>query len=119
MRRDDERLQDILDAIIAIERYASQGRQAFDSQELIQVWMVHHFQIIGEAANALSPERLSRYPRVPWRQIIGLRNMLVHEYFRIDRQAIWDITESDLPPLKSTVEQMLADFSDGNIMPKS
>ena len=119
MRRDDERLQDILEAIIAIERYTIQGRQAFDAQELIQVWMVHHFQIIGEAANSLSPERLSRYPRVPWRQIIGLRNMLVHEYFRIDRQAIWDITESDLPPLKSTVEQMLTDFSDDNITPKS
>lgn len=110
MRRDDERLQDILDAIIAIERYASQGREAFDAQELIQVWMVHHFQIIGEAANALSMERLSQYPRVPWRQIIGLRNMLVHEYFRIDRQAVWDIIESDLPPLKLTVEQMLGDF---------
>jgi uncharacterized protein with HEPN domain len=110
MRRDDEQLQDILDAIIAIERYTSQGRQAFEEQELIQVWMVHHFQIIGEAANALSPERLSRYPRVPWRQIIGLRNMLVHEYFRIDRQAIWDIIESDLPPLKLTVEQMLENF---------
>ncbi len=110
MRRDDERLQDILDAIIAIERYASQGREAFDAQELIQVWMVHHFQIIGEAANALSMERLSQYPRVPWRQIIGLRNMLAHEYFRIDRQAIWDIVESDLPPLKLTVEKMLENF---------
>ena len=75
--------------------------------------MVHHFQIIGEAANSLSPARVSRYPQVPWRQIIGLRNMLVHEYFRIDRQAIWDIIESDLPPLKLTVEQMLKNFNDG------
>ena len=46
MRREVERLQDILDAITAIERYASQGRQAFDEQELIQVWVVHHLQII-------------------------------------------------------------------------
>jgi uncharacterized protein with HEPN domain len=114
MRREDERLQDILDAIVAVERYAIQGKQAFEDQELIQVWIVHHFQIIGEAANALSPERLSRYPMIPWRQIIGLRNMLVHEYFRIDRQAMWDITESDLPPLKSIVEQMLQDFRDNN-----
>jgi uncharacterized protein with HEPN domain len=114
VRREDERLQDILDAIVAVERYAIQGKQAFEEQELIQVWMVHHFQIIGEAANALSPERLSRYPMIPWRQIIGLRNMLVHEYFRIDRQAMWDITESDLPPLKSIVEQMLQDFRASN-----
>jgi uncharacterized protein with HEPN domain len=112
VRREDERLQDILDAIAAIERYASQGKKAFAEQELIQVWMVHHLQIIGEAANSLSPERLSRYPIIPWRQIIGLRNMLVHEYFKIDRQAIWDITEMDLPPLQLIVEQMLQDLGD-------
>jgi uncharacterized protein with HEPN domain len=52
MRRDDKRLQDILDAIVAVERYVSQGKQSFDEQKLIQVWMVHHFQIIGEAANS-------------------------------------------------------------------
>ena len=80
--------------------------------------MVHHFQIIGEAANSLSPARLSRYPHVPWRQMIGLRNMLVHEYFRIDRQAIWDIIELDLPPLKLTVEQMLESFRDDDINSK-
>jgi uncharacterized protein with HEPN domain len=114
MRRDDERLLDILDALAAIERYASKGKQAFKEQELIQVWIVHHFQIIGEAANALSPARLSQYQTIPWRQIIGLRNMLVHEYFRIDRQAIWDITESDLPPLKLVVEKMLQDFRDND-----
>ena len=56
MRREAERLQDILDAIAAIERYASLGRQAFDNQELIQIWIVHHLQIIGEATNALSSE---------------------------------------------------------------
>jgi uncharacterized protein with HEPN domain len=112
MRREDERLLDILDALAAIERYTIQGKQAFEEQELIQVWIVHHFQIIGEAANTLSSQRLSQYSTIPWRQIIGLRNMLVHEYFRIDRQAIWDITESDLPPLKLVVEQMLQDFRD-------
>ena len=46
MRREAERLQDVLDAIGAIERYASRGRQAFDEQELIQIWIVHHLQII-------------------------------------------------------------------------
>jgi len=52
MRREAERLQDILDAITAIERYTRQGRQAFDDRELIQVWVVYHLQIIGEAANS-------------------------------------------------------------------
>lgn len=49
MRRDPERLQDILDAIIAIERYLGEGEVALERQELIQIWMVFHLQIIGEA----------------------------------------------------------------------
>ncbi len=69
MRREAERLQDILDAIAAIERYASRGRQAFDNQELIQIWIVHHLQLIGEATNALSSELTGRYPSVPWRKL--------------------------------------------------
>lgn len=110
MRREDERLQDILAAISAIERYANQERSAFDDEELIQVWMIHHLQIIGEAANAISTERLNNYPEIPWREIIGLRNILVHEYFKVDRQAIWDIIKLDIPPLKVTVEKMLREF---------
>jgi uncharacterized protein with HEPN domain len=66
MRRDDERLQDILEAIEAIERYESQGKVAFDEQELIQVWMVHQLQIIGEATNSLSKETLNQYTDIPW-----------------------------------------------------
>jgi len=84
MRREAERLQDILDAIAAIERYASLGRQAFDNQELIQIWIVHHLQIIGEATNALSSELTDRYSQpVPWAQIVAFRNLVVHEYFRV------------------------------------
>ena len=64
MRREDERLRDILAAITAIERYANHGKTAFDEQESIQVWMVHQLQIIGEAANALSPETLNNYQKI-------------------------------------------------------
>jgi uncharacterized protein with HEPN domain len=71
MRREAQRLQDILDAIATIERYASLGRQAFDNQELIQIWIVHHLQIIGEATNALSSELTGRYSQVPWAQIVA------------------------------------------------
>jgi uncharacterized protein with HEPN domain len=69
MRREAERLQDMLDAIAAIERYSNQGRPAFDEQELIQIWVVHHLQIIGEAANSLSTDLLNQDPEVPWAEI--------------------------------------------------
>ena len=110
MRRDDERLRDMLAAIAAIERYLQPGRSAFDEQELIQVWVAYHLQMIGEAATALSSDLKARYPNVPWPQIIGLRNLLVHEYFRVDIQVLWDIASNDLPPLKTHIQAILPDL---------
>jgi uncharacterized protein with HEPN domain len=110
VRRENERLQDILDAIAAIERYTQQGKPVFDEQELIQVWVAYHLQKIGEAANALSAELKAAYSEVLWSQIIGLRNLLVHEYFRVDPQILWDITQYDLPALKITVYKMLQEL---------
>lgn len=106
MRRDEERLQDILDAIAAIGRYTQQGRAAFDQQELLQVWVAYHLQMIGEAANALSADLQARSSDVPWARIIGLRNLLVHEYFRIDPQILWDVTQQDLQPLEVAIHKM-------------
>jgi uncharacterized protein with HEPN domain len=111
MRREDERLRDILDAIVSIERYTNQGKTAFDEQELIQVWMVHQLQIIGEAANALSMETLNNYPEIPWKQIIGFRNLVVHEYFRVSLNLVWSIVQNNIPPLKLTIERIVEDFS--------
>lgn len=108
MRRDEERLQDILDAITAIERYTEQGRAAFDQQELLQVWVAYHLQMIGEAASALSNELKAASVDVPWVQIIGLRNLLVHEYFRIDPQILWDVTQQDLRPLEDAIKNIQA-----------
>ncbi|KAM3099301.1 DUF86 domain-containing protein [Phormidesmis sp. 146-12] len=110
MRRDSERLRDILEAIEAIERYTHQGREAFDEQELIQVWVVHHLQVIGEAANALSNELIDRYPETPWVQIVAFRNLVVHEYFRVSLNLVWSIVQNNLPSLKSTVEIMLQEL---------
>jgi uncharacterized protein with HEPN domain len=110
VRRDDEQLQDILDAIAAIERYTQQGRQVFEEQELIQIWIAYHLQMIGEAANVLSTELKAEYSEIPWTQIIGLRNLLVHEYFRVDTQILWDVTQYDLRPLKATVMTMVQDL---------
>lgn len=112
MRRDGERLRDILDAIAAIERYANQGKQSFDEQELIQVWIVHHLQIIGEAANSLSVELINQYSEVPWAQIIAFRNILVHEYFRVSLNLVWAIVQNNLPSLKDAVDRMLVEIDD-------
>lgn len=107
MRSDRERLLDIVEAIERIEKYAAQGRQAFDRDELIQNWFVRHLQIIGEAARALPAEFKDRYPEVPWLQIMGMRNILVHDYFGIDKEVVWSAVERDLPDLKGKIEAIL------------
>ena len=90
-----------------IERYAARGREAFERDELIQVWVIHHLQLIGEAVRALSSELTSRHPQVPWQQIVGMRNILVHHYFGVDVAVVWSAVERDLPALKSRVGDIL------------
>jgi uncharacterized protein with HEPN domain len=109
MRDDKERLRDILEAIAQIEKYAVLGQAEFQQNELIQVWIVHHLQIIGEASNSLSQKLITKYPRVPWAEIVAFRNILVHEYFRVDLKAVWKIIERDLSDLKNQVEDILED----------
>jgi len=110
MRGDRERLLDIREAIERIEKYAIQGRNALARDELIQTWTVHHLQIIGEAVRALSPEFRAQHAEIPWAQIIGMRNILVHRYFGIDVDAVWSAVERDLPELGSQIEMILADW---------
>jgi len=102
-----ERLQDILEAIGHIDRYAARGREAFEADELIQSWFVRHLQIIGEAARALPEEIRAKMPDIPWSQVIGMRHILVHDYFGIDTEVVWDAVQRDLPSLKEKITSLL------------
>jgi len=104
-----ECLEDILEAIGHIERYAGRGRAAFEGDELIQSWFVRHLQIIGEAVRALPREIRDRAPDIPWSEIVGMRHILVHDYFAVDTHVVWDVVERDLPELKRQVEAILAE----------
>ena len=107
MRRDLDRLRDILEAIEAIERHTAGGRERFDRDELVRIWCLKHVEIIGEAVSRLSDDLRSRYAAVPWRAIIGMRNTLIHGYFDVDRDAVWAVVENDLGKLRSAVELIL------------
>jgi uncharacterized protein with HEPN domain len=108
MRDDRERLQDILEAIEKIDKYASQGRHAFDTDELIQSWIVNHLRILGEAARTLSPKTQQQFPSIPWSKIIGMRHVLIHNYFAIDEDIVWRVVEEFLPELKNQIKLVLA-----------
>ncbi len=107
MRDDTERLRDILEAIERLEKYARQGKTVFEQQELIQTWVIYHLQIIGEVARTTSQEFKARYPEIPWQDASDLRNLIIHEYFRVNLDIIWDIVQNDIPPLKQQIESIL------------
>jgi uncharacterized protein with HEPN domain len=107
MRDPKERLRDILEAIAAIDRYRDRDRSAYDQDELLQVWFLRHLQIIGEAARRLPEEIRNLAPDIPWQKMIGMRNILVHGYFAIDLDVVWDAVQRDVPLLKPAVEALL------------
>ena len=110
MRRELERLLDILEAIERIERYAIQGKSVFLENELIQNWMVNHITVIGEACRALPEDFQAHYSDVPWADIIAMRNILVHHYFGIDLNAVWSVVERDIPELKTNILVILKEL---------
>ncbi|MFM7190517.1 MAG: DUF86 domain-containing protein [Microcystaceae cyanobacterium] len=107
MRNDQERFKDIQEAINKIEKYTNQGKHDFFANELIQGWILLQLQIIGEAARSMTPKTYEQYPEISWRDIIDFRNLLVHEYFRVDPRLIWPIVEQELPILKQQIQSIL------------
>jgi uncharacterized protein with HEPN domain len=106
MRDDRERLLDILEAIQKIEQYAHDETMPAN-EDLVEVWMIHHLQIIGEAASRVSNELRAKYPEVAWGGMIGMRHVLVHGYFETDKELVWRVVEQDIPTLKLQIEKIL------------
>lgn len=107
MRNDRERLLDIIAAIDRIERYSKRGRATFERDELIQTWVVHHIEILGEAARSLSEGFRKQHRGVPWSEMAAMRNLLAHEYFGIDVERVWVTVERDLAALRPQIEQII------------
>jgi uncharacterized protein with HEPN domain len=109
MRDDKERLLDILEAIDKIESHI-QDRNTLEKNELLQVWTVHHIQIIGEASARLSEDLRINHSEIPWVEIIAMRNIIVHRYFLVDTNEIWNTVKHDLPKLKDDIQRILHEY---------
>lgn len=107
MRDDREKLHDIVEAIERIERYAVRGRKAFEQDELIQTWFTQNLQIIGEASRVLSSDLRIQHPEVPWSKMIGMRNILTHNYFEIDLDIVWAVVDQELLELRQKIETIM------------
>ncbi len=101
-------LDDILESINRIFIYiADMGYEAFsDDQKTIDA-VVRNLEIIGEAARNLSDDVQRSMPEIQWKKIVGLRNILTHEYFGVNRQIVWDVVQTKLRPLKSACEKTI------------
>lgn len=105
---DKTRLQHIYDAILEIESYVKEsGYDSFQNNSMMQFACVKQLEIIGEAANHLTPHFKKLYSEIQWREIIDLRNLLIHEYFGIDTKIVWDIIKTDIVSLKYQIKEII------------
>ena len=104
---DKIRLKHILDAIEEVNTYLIDTEfSIFLENSMMRFACVKQMEIIGEASNYLSDELKLQFPTVEWKQIIGMRNVFVHEYFGIDASLVWEIIKKDIPDLKRKVEDI-------------
>jgi len=105
-------LQDILSAIERIEEYTSQGEAYFLSHSLVQDGVIRQLSVIGEASAKLTRSFRIKYPEIPWKKIVGMRNIIIHDYSVIDLPIIWIVSTDNLPALKKFVAMILAEIAD-------
>jgi uncharacterized protein with HEPN domain len=114
MRHERSFLKDILTACRKIESIVTAiSEEAFLADEVLPAAVLHHLTVIGEAISRLSVELRDRYPEVPWRQIVAVRHRIVHAYFDLDWQILWDAAADEIPELRRQVREILAtEFSE-------
>lgn len=103
-------LEDIINCIEKIEQYISGlSYEDFVSNSLVFDAVIRNLEVVGEASKNIPGEVMGNYPNVHWKSMIGLRNILIHEYFGVDSEIVWEIIKTDLPNTKPLVLQILKD----------
>jgi uncharacterized protein with HEPN domain len=106
---DSIRLQHILEAIHEIETYlVSSDFTEFMNNSMMRFACIKQMEIIGEASNHISEDIKSKFTDIEWAQIIGMRNIFVHEYFGIDTNLVWEIIKNDIPELKEKISVVVS-----------
>lgn len=107
-REASDRIGEILEAIDKIERYTEgMDLDGFRADERTIDAVLHNLTVIGEAANHVPDEVQTRHPGIPWKRMRGMRNVVVHEYFGVSLEIIWETVWNDLPPLVPRLRTLL------------
>jgi uncharacterized protein with HEPN domain len=106
--RDVERLRHIVESAERVERFiVGRTRADLESDEQLALAIVKSIEIAGEAAAHIGAEVREQLPQIPWPKVVGMRNHLIHSYFDIDNDRVWDTATVDLPELKAIIERYL------------
>ena len=90
------------------------AKESFLSDETLKRSFVRSLEIIGEASKRIAPQIRRKYSHVEWRKIAGMRNRLVHDYFAVDYDIVWDVVVHKIPELREQVEAILQSESEGS-----
>ena len=112
-RNYDLYLQDIVEATDRIASYIEGAtRDEFEADQMRIDAVIRNLGIIGEAVKNIPDSIRERYPSVAWHNIAGLRNRVIHVYFNVDMDIIWDVVQSKLPPLRTQIQQLIKERSE-------
>ena len=93
----------------SVARAERLDRAGFDADEDVRLALIHLIQTSGEAARRVSPDERERHPEIPWRQAIGMRHKIVHDYFAVDEDVVWQVATTDLPPIAEALGRLFTD----------
>ena len=106
---DASRLRHMLDAACkAVEFSKGKNRSSLDSEEQLVLSLTRLIEIVGEAAKNVSSDMRNKHPEIPWGDIAGTRDRLIHGYFDVDYDVVWQIVSSDLPKLVAQLKKLVA-----------
>ena len=102
-------LNHILNAITNIENFIKNVKNfdEFNSNNMVFSAVAHEMEVIGEASNNITNDFRLKNPNIPWKKMVSMRNILIHEYFGVDRKVVWDTIREDLPVLKKLILHLL------------
>lgn len=110
MKDDKFYLNHIIESMTYIESYITGGKDEFFKSRLIQDAVMRNLEIIGEAVKKVSMNTRNQHEDIPWREMAGLRDVLIHEYFGVDLRTVWGVVEKELPRLKPQIEDIIKEL---------